>query len=263
MKYKITMLCNEKQFKAIKPKLEGKVEFSMLSEFNNRQKFYLINHLGKNLMVTNVTSPREEKEVTRYEKWNEQIFLEACGIEKEKTFTITESQINTLNEIFETTEAYQGQDYLKEWFQEVFEIEVKSLPKDFTGWCKCSDIKNELWLGYFKEGSLQYGFDGSGRWFNEAYPCKISETEREATESEVFESLKNEAVKRGYTANNFVKDIIMSGEVQIQGSHYEMHKKYGFMMGDSTVFKDGVWAELLETISINDAEKMLGKKIIQ
>lgn len=77
MKKAIAMKCTQEQFDAIKDKL---VDITMITNFS--ESSYLIN-CYKDSRITNLPSVFKSiwaKEV--HETWNEQIFLEACGIER-------------------------------------------------------------------------------------------------------------------------------------------------------------------------------------
>jgi len=89
---KIAMKCSQEQFDAIKGKLAGcKVEgignFVCYS--------YLINYrFGEKNHITNYTELAIIKDdADIYHKWNEEIFLNACGIETERIFKGCELQM--------------------------------------------------------------------------------------------------------------------------------------------------------------------------
>ena len=175
----IAMLCNKEQFEAIKPKLKGIVINSV-----NRFDYYpyLTNTDGNSDTINNITKKgfgylwRRFENI--YETWNERIFLEACGIETEETFEITK----------ETIIKYK----MKDEFPEVFKKEEQN------GWYK--DKEYPLWLGFFENDCLIYGFNTEGDYFINKKPRLDTDktNDLQATEQEVFEALKNEAVKRGF-----------------------------------------------------------------
>lgn len=144
------------------------------------------------------------------------------------------------------------------------------LPKDFTGWCKTTEEGNDDWLAYFYKGIIKYGFYSNGNWFKEGN-WEITEFEIEATPEEVTEALINEAVKR-YKVGDYISPLsnfyYCTNDLKIYNIEFEycnsskslyFISKNGFCIG---VFKNGVWAEIIPTITKEDAEKELGKKIV-
>ena len=79
------MKCNQEQWDSIKEKL---VDYSekCCNDFKNFN--YLVNNSGGVLNTINNIDSYWKASYNRqsYATWNEQIFLEACGIETEKTF---------------------------------------------------------------------------------------------------------------------------------------------------------------------------------
>ena len=84
MKRAIAMRCNQKQFDAIKGKL---VRLNVC----NIPGFDYNNYLTNNWADTSFDHSDSAK-CEIHETWNEQIFLEACGIETEKIFKGSELQ---------------------------------------------------------------------------------------------------------------------------------------------------------------------------
>jgi hypothetical protein len=147
---------------------------------------------------------------------------------------------------------------LKEVFPEVF-----GLPKDFTGRAKTTLVGNEKYLVFFDNGKMMHGFDGDGLWFEDGrYKSGVNINHVEATESEVFEALKNEAVKRGFQGVDCC--------IEITGTEYLLEKEIGryqlagdlFFYQGALLWKDGVWATIIPTITKQEAERQLNKKIV-
>lgn len=82
IKYPIAMRCNQEQFDAIFPKLVGKVKEIKIFSIDEDEKVYLINNLynqpGRIDLVTRGSTSQFDR--TLYERWNEEIFLDACNI---------------------------------------------------------------------------------------------------------------------------------------------------------------------------------------
>lgn len=98
----------------------------------------------------------------------------------------------------------------------------------------------------------------------------IKTMHRKATESEVFEALKEEAIKRGYKSGVCVKypwyeekDEIFIIDIN-EGNFGNTTKltQGGFQLKGTQVFFDGKWAEIIPSITKEAAEKELGKKIV-
>lgn len=186
---------------------------------------------------------------------------------KEKTFSITESQIKELSK-----QNCVIEEILKEWFPEAFESEVKSLPKDYSGWCRCLGIGNEKWIGYFEKGIFRYGIGCYGYWFvnnGKKHNFKIPENYYiEATEQEVFESLKNEAVKRylipGKKENPLYWKNAITGFTCSSSNQHQLYsfKDNNLFLANGCIFADGKWSQIIETITLSEAEQQLKKKII-
>lgn len=178
---------------------------------------------------------------------------------KEKTFSITESQINELSN---TMQVY---DKLKEWYPEAFESEAKQLKigtwykkLNFGSFMFCFNGKMEFYS--------QYGFNYDGVWKeNLGIDEKEINSYVEATEQEVFEALKNEAVKRGYKLGVLIKNAygeeLISKDVY-SSYDYKLHQKGYFLYEGFVLFESGKWAEIIPTITLSEAEQQLKKKII-
>lgn len=113
----IAMRCNQEQFDAIKPKLDGKIKIAkdVMNWFGSPSSYLTNNYDGEEEVKFTLSKSKNRKE---YETWDEATFLRACGIEVEETFTITKEQILKLN-------SYNNYDCgvaLKEWFPSVFEV---------------------------------------------------------------------------------------------------------------------------------------------
>lgn len=167
----------------------------------------------------------------------------------EDLFYITKQQIKIIQDSRELEEV----KYItKEWFPEVFE-----LPKDFTGWVK--DDKYPNVIAYSEKGYLKFGFDANCNWV-ESTSTKLR-TEREATEAEVFEALKNEAVKRGFVDGAYYQWVNCPIK-KVSGNYFVLMDDVFRINGFSIMDNTGSWATIIPTITKEQAEKELGKKII-
>ena len=101
------MKCNQEQWDSIKEKL---VHYSEKCCNDFKTFNYLVNNSGGVLNTINNIDSYWKASYNRqsYETWNEQVFLEACGIETEKIFKAGELEfINHSGEWQETTGEYR------------------------------------------------------------------------------------------------------------------------------------------------------------
>lgn len=188
---------------------------------------------------------------------------------KEKTFSITESQINNLKKDIKNGYCTDAIYYLKKLFPEAFESEVKL---ETGKYYKHPDYPK--FLTCLREDKTRFGIDVYGNWFDDGDVIKDEHQKDyvEATEQEVFEALKNEAVKRGLVKGEFIfpiddefnKDSSFKESIKRIGSISEIKngKLYVLGYGKYCVFKDGQWAGIQQSITLSEAEQQLGKKII-
>ena len=166
---------------------------------------------------------------------------------KEPSFSITKDQLRQLTD-----------PKVKEWFPDVF-----SLSKDFTGWVKTNSRGNKKYLVYFKGGILQHGFDGNGTWFDYGeYKAKVSEDLFKATKKEVFESLKIEAVRRGFVKGVFFRSAVSGNNYKFTNIYFTEATDMAWSKNGGVIFEKGNWATVISTITKLEAEKLLNKKII-
>lgn len=148
------------------------------------------------------------------------------------------------------------------------EAELQQLKQDIkpefkTGWYKVNRYND--WLNYYDfENKIRYGFDQYGNWMNphsfDYYMHLINKDIDggiSATESEVFEALKKEAIKRGF------KEGCVANNSKVHGCIYENNKLdsgYSFHFIDGglyygnlefndsqwCIFKNGKWAEIIK-----------------
>jgi hypothetical protein len=117
-------------------------------------------------------------------------------------------------------------------------------------------VMNNTWC-------LCYGFDSDG-WLYESKRCINNlYSVTLATDKEVEEALIKEAKKKGLKPLNHrcIKDgLIWNDNI---GGKYEFDLIYNTLdIGASCAFKDGKWATIVETITKEQAEKELGKTIL-
>jgi hypothetical protein len=150
---------------------------------------------------------------------------------------------------------------LQEWFPEAFKVGLEVGKVYKASGC----------IFYYQEANKSYGFS-DGEWSKPSQwvVCEgivkdpawvISEATTEEWESTLIE----EAKRRGYKNGNYeclagvtekvIDNYFFCNNMVLQGGReHTCHF--------NQVFKDGVWAEILKTFSKEEAEKLLGGKII-
>lgn len=152
---------------------------------------------------------------------------------------------------------------LKEWFPEAFEPRYQvgkwyiSKENQKIFFCESLDENQEV---------LGYGISADGYWLKScgiAWTRKECTRERVATREEVLIALEKEAIERGYKKYDYVTELCAKSDNVIQGSpQYCLDGKFQLWYGGVVLFKDGQWAEIIPTITKQEAEKLLNKKIV-
>jgi hypothetical protein len=258
----IAMRCTQEQFDLIKPKLEGRINFYGITKF--KENSYLVLFNDKN--ITNETI-FFKSDKTVYETWNEKIFLEACGFEvkPKDVFEITKEQILSL-------ENSNNTNRLRDWFPTAFEEERKEVVFDF--WHKIKTHPKMLIYPTHedKDGHLfGYGFNKHGCYekidIDNSNHCLCNSIARDylykATRQEAEEALKNEAVRRGFEEGVYCISALINEVFLLNESAFNFDEE-GLRAGCVLIFnyKTGKWATIVETITKEEAEKFLNKKIL-
>ena len=163
---------------------------------------------------------------------------------------------------------------MKDEFPEVFKKELEVGKWYSVERTRFYDPKKALIL-YDEKDSL-CGFDHSGKYTNYyGNPKNDGYIITEATPQEVETALINEAKKRGFLQN--LKTVVcLYGFDKEEYQEYYSDKTGTFYYEKSTdklwiqdgsylaicVFENGKWATIIETITIQEAEKLLNKKIV-
>lgn len=243
MKKAIAMKCNKKQFKNIEPKLL-KAGFLIENVDKFKTFLYLVNNYTGHNLISNA-SPNQHKLKEKYEiheTWNEKVFLEACGIETDPEYLITKSQLIELKNGYKT-------EKLLEWFPEAFKEDKLELV--VRKWYKAN-----MSLFCYKKSDKSYGFT-SGKWSKPEIWIVEKENVNEpnwnpveATSEEVTEALTKEAVKRKLVKGCYYINADHGAEEYSHTGEYDsIHLDDNiFYLDGNTIFKDGKWAKILETI---------------
>lgn len=198
-----------------------------------------------------------EKRVTSLEKSVSELqiktFANKCGIETEPEYVITKEQILSLNKM--RSERLRN-DALLSWFPDVFKEDKVEL--EVGRWYKSGKS-----LFNHQEGKNSYGFR-FGKWQQNNWSTNaeyFDETITEATQEEVTQALTKEAVNR-YKVGDFLLSLLTGKVWKVNGNNCYIDNNGFFIFDSIGVFKDGKWAEIIQTITKEDAEKELGKKIL-
>lgn len=172
-------------------------------------------------------------------------------------------------ETFEITKETIIKYKMKDEFPEVFEVKL-----EVGKWYKRPHGKALFFIvGDPKITPFEvYGFDMEGNWMNLEKARTFPDYEIEATEQEVFEALKNEAVKRGFKEGVYITPMYSDGKDYFPDENI-INKPLNFHLKVSTlevdggddryrIFVNGKWATILKTKTKEEAEKLLDCKII-
>lgn len=200
-------------------------------------------------------------------KCMKEFFREACGIETEPEYMITKSEMEELRYLL-ADDSHSGH-HLR------IEITKNILPHLFK------DDKVELvpgnwyvypaepkFITYVKENGRRYGIGSAGNWFHDSDIVGDTRGYRLATPEEVTEALTKEAVKR-YKVGDYLyldhhKDEIKKLTLK-EFKYYDKQNQLYAGAGENRMaklFEKGIWTPTEETITKEDAEKQLNKKII-
>lgn len=196
----------------------------------------------------------------------EHITINGVKYVTEPEFSITKEQILELYKIKSSLD--KNFDIMK-LFPEAFKEEKVELPKDFTGWCKIDDDRgNDDWLMYFKKGIQKFGFDSEANYWTASGIATIKSYYRQEDQQEAQEALEKEAVRKGFVVGVYFKEPTLSepkicyGEIKICNSMDDGDFGLQFGSGNGLIMKNGIWAEIIPTLTIKEAEEKLNCKIV-
>lgn len=137
---------------------------------------------------------------------------------------------------------------LKELFPKAF---VK-----FTGWADTLEPENKKWLMYFKDGSMQYGFNGEGIWIVSKDNYQFNaDKETEASDEKVYKSLILEAKKRGLYEATRLRHADCGNVNSGKEKYFAYVTTTSIWNNYGCVYKEGNWGKLLVTMTKTEAEK--------
>ncbi len=135
-----------------------------------------------------------------------------------------------------------------------------------TGWYKHKYNSHHKWLMHYdSKTDKKCGFNVIGEWqnyFDNDY--YIQKYCVKATHKEVKTALIKEAERRGLISDKPINYKLPNGIGYSRCSSKEelIFKDNKLWLGYFNIFDNGTWAEIIETISKEEAEKILNKKIV-
>ena len=148
----------------------------------------------------------------------------------------------------------------------------KEFPKLFkkeeiNGWYKTKKVKG--WCVFLENGIIRYGFGSFGSWFEgQNHTYELHKHDYKATDKEVEQALIKEAKNRGFKQGVRIKSkwLDAPSEKKLIGN-FIFDNEFELCCRASngslwTIFQDGEWATIVETITKEQAEKELGKTIL-
>jgi len=263
----IAMRCNEEQFKAIEPKLKGKITIDTNPFlWCNEKESYLTNDFNYDGIVK-FTLTKDSRKV--YETWNEEIFLNACGIETEETFTVSKSFVLDAH----SSACPTWKSKIEKEFPSLFIKEELVLNR----WYKNNDYPNLVYLtklnrkqdpynefGTFAEG---YGFlfNDKNEWGGDGLLFADTRKFTLATPQEVETALINEARKRGFKEGVKIKTPVNKHEYIVNNDIFSFNEKSNILyLSGKSIFNNGNFAEILPQpteLTVAEIEAKLGYSI--
>jgi len=249
----LAMKCSQKDWDSIKGRLEGYRK--SMEEFI--EGHYLTNYFcGTENNIANITQIIYNEEI--HETFNAKIFLNACVIDCD-VYEITKEQIIILN----TDGNNDVRKCMKQWFPDAFKKEL------VVGNWIIKD-NDSPWIVYIDKQNNVYGIDTDGEWFSSSKPENTIQImlnnpkNRKATPQEVEAALICEAKKRGFVKNTSYTITNGDGVINSKDSERFCFDEYGnkLLFNNWSIFEQGIWATIIETITIQEAEKLLNKKIV-
>jgi hypothetical protein len=158
-------------------------------------------------------------------------------------------------DIYGTTGNLYLHSKLTTWFPDAFKVEFEA-----GNVYKLRDM-----IIIFKGNQEAYGFS-DGIWFNnEGWELHENKSEwQEATTEEWGFALIEEAKKRGYKNGNY-KCLALPSCTELVSNDFFIENQelwIGDLHRGNMIFQNGIWAEIIKTFSKEEAEELLGGRII-
>jgi hypothetical protein len=179
---------------------------------------------------------------------------------------ITKQRLKHIYDVLEKEDISYLQQTISEWYPDIFkkdELEVGKWYRDTT------DKHALIFVNKINDCEKNYGFGRGGYWIN-SYDIPNTPIGKYniATDEEVEETLIKEAKRRGFRKGCVMKhnqeaypslgehEFIRDNDFSYSASGNDL-TIYGW-----EIFGGGKWATIVETITKEEAEKQLGKTIL-
>lgn len=262
----IAMRCTQEQFYKIKPKLEGIGEIGILNKAFSLYEYLTNNYNQEKNTFDFIGSDifwASEHRNNIHETWNESLFLEACGIKPE----FKDNRILTVEFIKENADKT-----LREVFPDVCKVGLQ-----LNKWYKWKG--NNPTIGFVdRKTSINncYGFSYTikGKCKGSDYNSLHCDNLEPMTDSEVTEALTKEAVRRGYKEGVFIISFCVNCDgytmndckLELSEEFYNCEDvksdKTALRMGGCYIYSNGIWAEIIPTMTKEEAYEKFGVKIV-
>ena len=253
MKKAIAMKCSQKDWDLIKSRFDVEQINSITSFLKYPYLTNIESNKIDNIDRTATWRTWREKELQIHETFNAKIFLNACGIDCEPEYSITKLQLTQLLKNNNAGNEQLVSDDLRAWFPDVFKKELE------VG--KWYNWKNDKALFNFQENGNIYGFL-NGKWhITDHWTWNDFKNCIESTPQEIESALICEAKKRGFKDGGYYQWINCPLR-KVYGSNFIFDKNILRINGFTIMDVYGKWAQIIETITIQEAEKLLNKKIV-
>jgi hypothetical protein len=177
---------------------------------------------------------------------------------------LTTQQLTQLKEVANN----ETIDLLKQWYPEKFEVEKKV----HTFYYAKGKNGDEFLFAYYSADSNQvYGFN-RGEWKDNESQIKwvchnLINDATLATEEQILKFMIPEAKKRGYKNGNYKCMLSNINTYKVNENQFffsDGHLWHGVRKGVkyNKIFEKGKWAEIIQTYTKEEAEKILNAKII-
>jgi hypothetical protein len=171
-------------------------------------------------------------------------------------------------------------EFIKELHSVVGTVWQTSIEKEFPKLFKDDDLVVGDWYRHYSGGfnyivcvidqRTAYGFMGEDYYSSLLFgKQRLNQGAVPATDEEVKDALIKEAKKRGFKNGVRIKSkwfhndlSVGSLNVKFTLNKYPLTLSSGSSAGIYTIFEGGVWATVVETITKEEAEKELGKTIL-
>lgn len=259
----IAMRCTRAQFDAIKPKLQKaqyKIGHEMIVNFDI-DPYLINNYTGKPLVINVSTLAASARDRQVYETWDEDVFLQACGIEVDQYTVLKDFILDAHKDACPTWKKKIEEQFPKLFVKPQFEI---------GKWY--ANMYGATWL-YQGHDVPTYGFTTNGCYDDNvsvSWDDRLTLADSQRVEDLLKQHALQLGIKKGVTVirtPQMLDDARTSGatlEVEICSDTVSFDQYLNILIIDGrTVFAKGQWAKVVQVTkyTVAQLENMLGHKI--